>query len=84
MWMKEKVTFKIVDPIKRINHRTDHKGEVWIKEVNIVSWTEKEPKVDIREWNEDHTQMKKGITLTFEEAEAVADALNYIKAERSR
>ena len=84
MWMKDKVTFKIVDPIKRINHRTDHNGEVWIKEVNIVSWNEKEPKVDIREWNEDHTQMKKGITLTFEEAEAVADALNYIKAERSK
>jgi len=83
MWRKEPITFKIVDSLKRISHRVDHNGEVWIKEVNIVAWNEKEPKVDIREWNEDHTKMKKGITLGFDEVGAVADALNYIVTERS-
>ncbi|MEG1140987.1 MAG: PC4/YdbC family ssDNA-binding protein [Clostridia bacterium] len=39
----------------------------WTKEVNLVSWNDSNPKYDIREWNEDHTRMSKGITLTKEE-----------------
>lgn len=36
----------------------------WQKEVNKVSWYDKEPVYDIRAWSEDHTKMGKGITLT--------------------
>ena len=36
----------------------------WTKELNMVSWNEREPKYDLREWNPDHTRMGKGITLT--------------------
>ena len=39
----------------------------WKKELNLVSWSEHAPKYDIREWNEDHTRMGKGVTLSQEE-----------------
>jgi hypothetical protein len=43
----------------------------WNKELNLVSFNDREPKLDIREWNPDHTEMGKGITLTREEADAL-------------
>lgn len=39
----------------------------WTKELNLVSWNDREPKFDIREWSPDHTKMGKGVTLTKEE-----------------
>lgn len=39
----------------------------WTKEANLISWNDKEPKYDIREWSPDHTKMGKGITLSKEE-----------------
>ena len=43
----------------------------WTKELNKVSWNEREPKYDLREWNPDHSRMGKGITLTDEEVETL-------------
>lgn len=48
----------------------------WTKELNKVSWNEREPKYDLREWNPDHTRMGKGITLTEEEVETLRKLLN--------
>ena len=39
----------------------------WSKEINMVSWNGGQPKVDIRDWDETHERMSKGITLTKEE-----------------
>lgn len=39
----------------------------WRKELNIVSWNGGAPKYDIREWDEAHEKMTRGITLTEEE-----------------
>ena len=39
----------------------------WTKELNLISWNEREPKYDIRDWSPDHGKMGKGITLTEEE-----------------
>lgn len=39
----------------------------WKKEINFVSWNGREAKIDIRDWNEDHTKMGKGLTLTGQE-----------------
>ncbi|AUS97945.1 hypothetical protein CDQ84_00730 [Clostridium thermosuccinogenes] len=39
----------------------------WKKEVNLVSWNGRKPKLDIREWDENHEKMSKGITLTASE-----------------
>ena len=39
----------------------------WTKELNLVSWNDREPKYDIREWSPEHEKMGKGITLSNEE-----------------
>ena len=33
----------------------------WTKEVNLMSWNDREPKYDIREWSPDHEKMGKGL-----------------------
>lgn len=48
----------------------------WTKELNKVSWNEREPKYYLREWNPDHSRMGKGITLTDEEVETLKAILN--------
>lgn len=50
-------------------------GRGWRKELNIVAWNEREPKLDIREWSEDHSRMGRGVTLTREEGERLHDYL---------
>ena len=47
----------------------------WRKELNFVSWNEREPKYDIRKWDPEHNRMAKGITLTKEEAVALYELL---------
>jgi len=47
----------------------------WTKELNLVSWHENEPRLDIRTWSPDHTTMSKGITLLPEEASALYEVL---------
>ncbi len=39
----------------------------WKKEVNIVCWNDRRPKLDIRDWDETHEKMGKGVTLSREE-----------------
>jgi len=48
----------------------------WKKELNLVSWNDRNPKYDIRDWDPAHEKMGKGITLTREEAIALRDMLN--------
>ena len=48
----------------------------WTKELNKVSWNEREPKYDLREWTPVHSRMGKGITLTDEEVETLKAILN--------
>ena len=31
----------------------------WTKELNLISWNDKEPKYDIRDWSPDHSKMGK-------------------------
>jgi hypothetical protein len=48
----------------------------WTKELNLVSWNEREPKYDIREWSPDHTRMGKGVTFTNEEFDILKKLIN--------
>ncbi len=48
----------------------------WTKELNMVSWNDREPKYDLREWSPDHSRMGKGITLTEEDITALKAILN--------
>ena len=43
----------------------------WTKELNLVSWNDKEPKFDIRDWAPDHEKMGKGVSLTEEEMQTL-------------
>ncbi len=36
----------------------------WRKELNKISWNGGAPKFDIRDWDENHEKMGKGITLS--------------------
>lgn len=48
----------------------------WTKEINLVSWNDRDPKLDIREWSPEHERMGKGVTLSKEEAKLLRDILN--------
>jgi len=36
----------------------------WQKELNLISWNDREPKYDIRDWSPEHAKMGKGVTLS--------------------
>lgn len=48
------------------------------KELNLVSWNKRDPKYDIREWDEDHEKMSKGLTFTKNELIKLKEILNNI------
>ena len=48
----------------------------WAKELNLISWNDREPKYDIRDWSPDGKTMGKGVTLSKEELAALQELLN--------
>jgi hypothetical protein len=48
----------------------------WSKELNLISWNDREPKYDIRDWSGDKSKMGKGVTLSREELVALKELLN--------
>ena len=51
-------------------------GNGWTKELNMVSWDDREPVYDLRTWNASHERMGKGITLSQDEIMTLRDLLN--------
>ncbi len=47
----------------------------WKKEVNLVSWNDRPVKLDIREWDENHVKMSRGITLSAEETGSLRELI---------
>lgn len=47
----------------------------WSRQLNMVSWNDREPKLDIRDWAPEREKMAKGISLTKEEAIKLRDFL---------
>ena len=64
-------SYEIVEEIAVLSENA--KG--WRKELNLVSWNERPPKFDLRDWAPNHEKMGKGITLTNEEFETLRDTL---------
>lgn len=61
--------------IKRIGVlSTSSRG--WTKELTLVSWNDRDPKYDIREWSPDGTTMGKGVTMTEEELVSLKELIN--------
>ena len=52
-------SYNIVRNITTISQRGN-----WALELNLVSWDGRPATFDLRKWNEDHTKMSKGISLT--------------------
>ncbi len=48
----------------------------WKKEINLISWNDKEAKYDLREWSPEHEKMGKGVTLSREELGKLKEILN--------
>ncbi|MDR3075402.1 MAG: YdbC family protein [Candidatus Methanoplasma sp.] len=63
--------YEIVEEIAVLSESS--KG--WTKELNLISWNERDPKYDIREWSPDREKMGKGITLSNEEVAILKSAL---------
>ena len=51
-------------------------GSGWAKELNLISWNDREPKYDLRDWSADGSKMGKGVTLSKEELLALRALLN--------
>jgi hypothetical protein len=47
----------------------------WTKELNLISWNDREAKYDIRDWSPDGLTMGKGVTLTKDELAALRELL---------
>lgn len=73
---EREVTFEVVEHFGVIN--TNAKG--WKKELNLVAWNGNSAKYDVREWDEHHERMSKGITLTEEEMKALTVLLTEVTA----
>lgn len=50
----------------------------WRKELNLVSWNDRAPKFDIRDWDSNHDKMGKGLTLSTYELRELKRILNEI------
>ena len=66
---EREISFEIKEHIGVIS--SNDKG--WSKELNIVSWNGQPAKFDIREWDQDHQRMTKGITLLDRDMRKLVD-----------
>jgi hypothetical protein len=48
----------------------------WEKQLNLISWNERDPKYDLRDWSPDGAKMGKGVTLSKEELLVLKELLN--------
>lgn len=64
------------DIIKRIGVLSKS-ASGWTKEINLISWNDREAKYDIREWSPDRERRGKGVTLSTDELSALKELLNH-------
>ena len=66
------IKYEIIEEIGRLVE-TD---TAWGKELNLISWNDREAKYDLRDWSPEHARMGKGITLTKEELKGLKNLLS--------
>jgi len=69
------IKYEIIEQVGIVSTSTSG----WSKELNLISWNDREPKFDLRDWSADHMKMGKGVTLTHEELMALRDLLNMLE-----
>ena len=67
--------FKIISTLAVLSE--GNKG--WTKQLNFMTWGDRPAQYDIRSWNEDHTKMGKGITLSKDELKNLRDVLETVE-----
>jgi len=68
--MADEFTYEIVEKIAELSS-----GKGWKKELNLIKWNGREAKYDIREWSDDGEKMRKGVTLSKAEMQALVDSV---------
>lgn len=63
-------SYNIIQNITTISQRG-----TWSLELNLISWGGRPATFDLRKWNEDHSRMSKGISLTRDEVKALGKFL---------
>ena len=71
--MSKEFSYEIIEEIGQVGNPTP---SGWSTRLNLISWNGREPKLDIRSWNEDQTRMGKGVSLSKEDAKDLAVLLN--------
>ncbi len=66
------IKFEIVEEIGVLSGGSNG----WRKELNKISWNDRAPKYDIRDWAPEHEKMGKGVTLSDEEVVALKALLD--------
>lgn len=67
--MKKYKIYKHIGNISQLNNG-------WIKELNYISWDDREPVYDIRTWNIDHTKYGEGVIITAGQMAVLKDLLS--------
>ena len=73
--MKNEIKYEIVEQIAVLSESNSG----WKRELNLVSWNGREPKYDLRDWDQNHARMGKGITFTKDEMQSLREVLNKIE-----
>ena len=47
----------------------------WTKELNFISWDDREPVYDIRTWSHDHTEYGNGVVITAGEMKELLELI---------
>ena len=66
------INFEIIESLGVLSESP--KG--WTRELNLISWNERKPKYDLRDWDPEHEKMGKGVTLSIDELKKLKDILN--------
>ena len=53
----------------------------WRKELNLISWNQRAPKFDLRDWAPDHAKIGKGVTLSNDEIASLRLILNEMETK---
>ncbi len=70
--MKKYTIYKHIGNLSQLNNG-------WIKELNLISWNERELVYYIRTWNAEHTEYDKRVTITANQIIPLKALLNDIK-----
>ncbi len=53
----------------------------WQRQLNLVSWNDREPKYDIRDWAPDGNKMGKGISLSRDEMAVLRELMDDLRLD---